>query len=413
MHAITTTEAGCAAPCRIRVDPWRVFLKIISGTVMAFVPAACDETAPVTAPSDPRNDVTIVVSATATEPRPALTGAVARILRNAAESRDATDGPDGRGSSARVRAAAAGYAATFPLTPRREDGAVERGLHRGSLINRNLGRVSAAIEGVQARQVGMDLLTAMDDATRGTAPGTLIVMSHGLSTSGGFDLRRVGWNADPVRISTVLHDRGLLPALAGWRVTFTGLGATAGAQPPLPRPTRLKLIAYWTAICTAAGGDCDIDDAGLAPAPAATTVPMPIVPVPGLESVTGPRGQVTYNISDTLLGFAGDSADLPAAAVDYLNAVATRIGLRLRDQPGAAVTVIGFCADPPGSTPEGLRRLSRARAGNVADAIRRSGVVHNPIVIVGAGVAPGGSAVRDGHFDEARAAQMRRVQITF
>jgi outer membrane protein OmpA-like peptidoglycan-associated protein len=85
----------------------------------------------------------------------------------------------------------------------------------------------------------------------------------------------------------------------------------------------------------------------------------------------------------------------------------------LLDKPEAAVTVTGYCADPLGSSREGLLQLSRARAENVARALRYTGGVRNPILVVGGGAAPGGSAIRGGQFDEARAAQMRQVEITF
>jgi flagellar motor protein MotB len=356
-------------------------------------------------------DVVVLVSGTATEPQPALPAEPMTVLQTAAQDRDTSDGPNGKGSTARVVAAAGTYATTFPLTPRRKDGSVEHGLNRDRLIADNLRNVRGAVASVRADEPGLDLIEAMDNATRGATPATLIILSHGLSTRGGFDLRQVGWQADPGAVANDLARRNLLPNLQGWRVIFSGLGATAGAQPPLPRPIRVRLVAYWSAICTKAGGHCEVDDSRLDSMPPTTTTAMPTVPVPGVASVTGPHGEVTYTVTDKLLGFRGDSADLSDEAVDYLKGIATQIQVRLQNQTAARVTVTGYCADPPGSTREGMVRLSRARATNVADALRAAGV-HNPIAVIAGGVAPGPSATKNGRFDEARAEQMRRVEIT-
>jgi outer membrane protein OmpA-like peptidoglycan-associated protein len=356
-------------------------------------------------------DVVLLVSGTATEPRPALLAMPTKVLLAAAGDRSVSDGTDGMGSSARVMAAADTYTATFPLTPRRRDGSVEYGLNRDNLIDANVKQVKDAVEDVLASEEGLDLLRAIDDATRGAPPATLIIVSHGLSTTGGFDLRLVGWDGDPQALAKELDARGLLPALTGWRVIFSGLGSTTGAQAPLPRPLRLKLVAYWTAICVAAGGACEIDDAQMEPVQPATTVAMPTVSVPGIDSVVGPRGEVTYTVTDKLLGFPGDSADLSPNAVEYLKFIAGQIRVRLQGKPKGTVTVTGYCADPPGSTRDGMLRLSRARAENVARVLRESGV-DNPIVATGGGVAPGESATQGGRFNETRAEEMRRVEIT-
>jgi outer membrane protein OmpA-like peptidoglycan-associated protein len=383
---------------------------IVLVTVVVLAATACAGVTP-QPPGGGVPDIMILVSGTATEPRPAMLAGPASVVRAAAEDREVTDGANGRGRAARVVAAAGTYTATFPLTPRRPDGSVEHGLNRDTLVAGNVGRVGAAVADVRATDAGLDLVRAIDDVTRGAQPGTLIVISHGIATKGGFDLRQVGWEADPRSVADQLRDRDLLPDLTGWRVIFSGLGSTGGAQPPLPRPARLKLIAYWTAICAAAGGTCEFDDTPMEPAEPASGEAMPTVAVPGVESVTGPHGELTYTVTDQLLGFPGDSAELAPAAVDYLKGIAAQIRIRTRDNPRATVTVTGYCADPPGSTTEGMKRLSRARADNVARVLREGGVT-NPIEAIGGGVAPGGSATRNGQFDDARGAQMRRVEIT-
>lgn len=243
----------------------------------------------------PTNGDRVVVLATATvhEPRPMLTDRALAQLRNAAESTNVSDGHNAKGSVARVTTADGRFSPLLPLTPRDTDGAVEHGVRRGGLIEDNLRQVSDTVIATTAHRPGLDLLQGMDDAVAGSDHGVLIVVSNGLSTRGGFDLRQAGWNAEPEQIVAQLRRRDLVPDLSGWRVLFTGLGGTAGDQPPLPKPTRKKLAAYWMAICQAAADFCEIDDTRF---DRTTPVPgpdMPVVPIPGITSVTGPNGELT------------------------------------------------------------------------------------------------------------------------
>ena len=57
----------------------------------------------------------------------------------------------------------------------------------------------------------------------------MVLLTSGVTTSGGFDLRQVGWAESPVTAAATLKQRGLLPDLAGWTVIFSGLGESRGA----------------------------------------------------------------------------------------------------------------------------------------------------------------------------------------
>ena len=88
-----------------------------------------------------------------------------------------------------------------------------------------------------------------------------ILVSSGLSTAGGFDLRQVGWYESPAAAAGQLGREGLLPPLTKWDLIFSGLGDTAGEQPALPLPQQAELVAYMMAICHAAGAaSCGTDD---------------------------------------------------------------------------------------------------------------------------------------------------------
>src|SRR5579875_676931 len=157
--------------------------------------------------------IVIAASATSNEPEPVLGPPdVGLLRRNAASASDAT---------AYIVDPGTGQPAVVPLTPRRPDGQVQYAQpQRNEMISQNIDRVQ--------RILGREA----------AVPGTLIVVSSGLSTAGGFDLRQVGWAASPRSVAARLRRRGMLPSLTGWHVIFSGLGDTAGAQPALPLPLR-------------------------------------------------------------------------------------------------------------------------------------------------------------------------------
>ena len=141
----------------------------------------------------------------------------------------------------------------LPLTPYLPNGQVDWGPTRIPTLNANIAAIQQAVESHAARGP-FDLLETIAAAIKAVPPpATLIVISSGLSTAGGFDLRQVGWAANPSSIAAQLKARGLLPDLAGYTVVFSGLGNTAGRQPALPLPQQTTLAKYWLAICQAAG----------------------------------------------------------------------------------------------------------------------------------------------------------------
>ena len=85
----------------------------------------------------------------------------------------------------------------------------------------------------RSRARPFDLLATIAAAIRAAPPpATLIVISSGLSTSGGLDLRQVGWDASPSSVAAQLKARGLLPDLAGYRVISLGWATLPAASHP-------------------------------------------------------------------------------------------------------------------------------------------------------------------------------------
>lgn len=345
--------------------------------------------------------IVIVASATADEPAPVLSGPDRAMLWNA--------GNTSTRAAAYVVDPNTGQAREVSLTPRRPDGEVDYGPNRNSELNANVSRVQQLLTGLAARRP-FDLLAMIAQGVRVTSrPGTLLVLSSGLSTSGGFDLRQVGWGANPQTAAVSLGRHGLLPRLTGWSVVFSGLGDTAGRQPAPPVPQRTVLTRYWLAMCHASGAAaCAVDVVTRPDPPSRSTTPVPVVPFPRVTSYHGPQGGRTTNVPADAF-FAFNSARLLPGADTILAPIAARA----RDGH-LEVTIAGY-ASPDGGSGSYNLTLSADRAEAVRVRLIALGVPAGSIVqAVGLGTA-GKTRVdcyRHGRLDEVICARLRRVLIT-
>jgi len=352
-------------------------------------------------PADIPATIVVAASATMNEPRPVL-AAPDRALLNAV-------GAGSMNGTAYVVDPNTGQAAEVSLTPRRPGGQVDHGPDRDRRLAGNVDEVQRLLDRESADKP-FDLLTWIAQAVRVTSgPGTLLVVSSGLSTAGGFDLRQVGWSAAPHAAAVMLGRRGLLPPLAGWHVIFSGLGDTAGQQPALPLPQRAELTQYWLAICRQAGAtSCTVDPVTRAEPPSRSTTPVPIVPVPTVTSIRGPRGQIrTIVPADEF--FAFNSARLLPGADTILGPVAAQARTR-----HLTVSITGYASPDAGTAAYNLA-LSAARARAVQARLIALGVPRPLIVsVTGAGTAgiPRAACYRRGSIDETVCGRLRRVVIT-
>jgi len=351
------------------------------------------------APSARPVTIVLAASATANEPAPVLAAPDLALLYGAAA--------DSTNAVAYVVSAATGQPTRVALTPRRADGQVEYGPRRQQLIAQNVGRIQRLLA-LQAATGPFDLLNTIAAAVRvAPPPATLIVLSSGLSTAGAFQLQEAGWNADPAAIASQLKRRGDLPNLTGWTVVFSGLSDVSGRQPPLPLPQQAMLAAYWLAICRAASAaGCSIDTLTRPDPHPRSTVPVPVIGVPAVQAVSGPRGSESVSVPDDMF-FAFGSARLLPGADAILRPLATK-AVRL----GLLISVRGQ-ASPEGPAPVNAQ-IARARAEAVATRLRALGVPPQQIVqVVGLGTA--GLTIRacerNGHFEESLCARLQRVVI--
>lgn len=372
----------------------RVLLGLLVIASVAGGLAACEHEQP------PVKVIVLEGSATRNEPSPVLAAPDLADLR-----RDAvTSG----GAIAYVINPNTGQPTTVTLTPRRPDGQVDYGPDRDSDLAANLSQVQHLLS-LQAADQPFDLLSLLAKGVKvSRVPGTLFMVTSGLSTAGGFDLRQVGWNASPVAVASQLEHEGLLPSLTGWHVIFSGLGDTAGDQPALPLPQQAELVAYVLAICHAAGAaSCSTDDVTRPDPSALSAYPDPIVPVPVVTSVQGPHHWTGENIpADTF--FRLNSSRLLPGADSILGPLAARaVAHHLQ------VSITGF-ASPETGSPAYNQALSLARARAIRVRLIALGVSPDQIVqVTGEGTAGKTAAAcyRGGHLDEAVCAKLRRVLI--
>lgn len=344
----------------------------------------------------------LVASATENEPGPMLAPSDLAGLQEAATY--------GGGAVALVVNPNTGQPTTVTLTPLRPDGQVDHGPDRDARLSANLAQLQRLL-GDQAADGPFDLLSLLAKAVNvASVPGTLIVVSSGLSTAGGFDLRQVGWSANPATVAAQLKREGLLPALSGWHVLFTGLGDTAGNQPALPLPQQTELVAYIMAICHASGAaSCGTDDVTRPDPPTRSTYPAPVVLVPVVTSVRGPGHWTGESIPADLFFRLNSSQLLPGADSILRPLAAHAVTQHL------LVWIEGF-ASPETGTPAYNQALSLARARAVRTELVALGVPPGQIVRVTGEGTDGKTAAacyRGGQLDEAICAKLRRVDILF
>lgn len=346
--------------------------------------------------------ITIAATATSAEPRAALPDSLITKLTDMAK-RSKRPGD----ATVRLMTATTDDIITKDLTPLRPNGQVQHAAADADRqITASVDELANTVADVRADQPGLDLLGLLDRASQ--LPGDLHVASSGISTVAPVDLRVIGWNAKTDNVIDSIERQGRLPSLSGRHVTFHGLGIAAGSQPGLPPFARALVEQLWTGICQRAGAaSCTVaHDMPSAAAPVAT-MPVPVVPVP--DAITEGGCPVWASLNDTTLHFAPDSPVLPANADDALRPIveaATRCDV-------SSIDVTGHIADT--GTGDTRNNLSERRARAVADRLVALGLPSELLGIVSGRDAhePIVPNFTNNQFDESKAQQNRRVELTF
>lgn len=347
--------------------------------------------------------VTIVATATAAEPAPALPNSLRARLTSMAKSAK-------RPGSAVVNiiTSASGQVSTVDLTPTRSNGQVQHAAADADRqITASLDKVNSTLLHARADQPGLDLLGLLDRAAQ--LPGDLHVISSGVTTTAPVDLRAVGWHTKPDTVIDSIRRQGRIPEATGRHVTFYGLGIAAGSQPALPPFARSLVDKLWLGICAETGAArCMSESRATTAQPPSSTLPVPEVPVP--DAVTEGGCPAWASLSDAVLKFGPDSANLPADADVALRPLVDAA----RRCDVARIDLAGHIADTGTGDTRGDLAGRRARA--VADRMLALGL---PPTLIGSvtsrdalePVIP--NFAPDGSFDEVKARQNRRVELTF
>ncbi|WP_280483564.1 OmpA family protein [Nocardia farcinica] len=347
--------------------------------------------------------ITIVATATAAEPAPALPDSLnARLAAMAKAAKRPGQ------AVVTIITSGSGPVTTIDLVPTRANGQVQHAaVDAERQIQAALGEVNSVLLQSRADQPGLDLLGLLDRATQ--RPGEVHVISSGVSTTAPVDLRVVGWNTKPDATIDSIDRQGRIPSATDHHVTFYGLGVVAGSQPALPPFARSLLDKLWLGICARSGAaGCASEPGSITLRPPSSTLHVPEVPVP--DAVTDDGCPAWASLSDTVLKFAPDSADLPA---DADNALRPLVDAARRCNV-ARIDLVGHIADTGTGDTRGDLAGRRARA--VADRLLGLGL---PPTLIGSvtgrdarePVVP--NFAPDGSFDEAKARQNRRVELTF
>jgi flagellar motor protein MotB len=371
----------------------RIWPSLCAAACFSALLAACGS-----APSTSRA-VVIAASATRNEPRPVLAPPDLALLHGAADSSNGV---------AYIVNPNSGQAVAVPLTPRRPDGQIDYGPARAALQAESVTRVQRLL-GREAADKPFDLLSMIAAATRVVSrPGTLIVLSSGLSTAGPFNLTHVGWDTNPRAVAVELKRAGLLPDLSGWNVDFSGLADTAGDQPALPLPQRAELAGYWMAICAASlAKSCVVDGITRPSSPSLSDKPVPVVAIPRIYPIRA---------SGSAAGIAAPADEFFAFGSALLLDGADRILAPLAAEARTHrmnVSIVGY-ASPDGGTSAFNAVLSERRAMAIRSRLISLGVPPKQIIqAIGLGTAGISKAAcyLHGHLDEGICKGLRRVVI--
>lgn len=253
------------------------------------------------------------------------------------------------------------------------------------VIRDSSSKITADLAELDADTDGLDLLTALADATKGDGTGRLVVLSSGLSDSGELDLAEVGWDADPRQLALDLKERGALPDLVGWNVTFD-LSEPGLRTQELSDDQVRTLAQYWREVLDYSDALAVTVDAGLAVL-AAETAPAPVSSAdlagPPISLSIDGRIRFESRLSVGVDGFEADSAQLNFAMRERIEQLAAALA-----SSDHVVFIVGSVREGGEADPY---MLAQARAQAVADVLIENGLPARRLLAVS--VHPPGSEI--------------------
>lgn len=281
----------------------------------------------------------------------------------------------------------------------------------------NTKAVFKSICNLRATKPEVDLLTALNAAAsdlQANAVGdrkAMCVVASGISTTGLLATTPELLAADAHDVVAQLHELNAIGNFNGIDVHFYGLGQTTGAQ-TMPASAAGKNAALLAAVVEEGGGTAVVEPDQLTPLGCDDELPACTAMAFESDALTlptvAPGESVEVTLDNAQLQFVGDEATFadPEAAQALLGSIAEQVRER-----GYAVEVEGHTAASQLYPDHGMD-LSARRAQAVADALTARGV--DPAQVTAAGVGDRDStSLASGTFDEAQAAQDRKVVLRF
>ncbi|MFI6168935.1 OmpA family protein [Nocardia sp. NPDC051052] len=369
------------------------------GTVALGLLPACTNPQP----NQPASSETLVITGTSAEPRPALSDSLrAELEQRAHHAQKPGD------ATVRIISSATGPIIEKDLVPVRSNGEVE---HASAAADRKITTgiddLAELVADAKADTPGLSTLPLLDRA--GQIPNSDIhVLSSLVTTENPTDLRVLGWDFQADNVSDGIERQGELPDLAGHTVTFEGIGIVAGSQPRLAPFARTAIANLWVSLCQRMGASsCTAAQGAVSVQPPISTLPVPVVPVP--TSRTDGGCPVWATLSDSELRFAPNSAVLgPEADVVLLPII------QAAQRCNLSVDIAGHIADI-GTAAGDSSNLSGRRAQAVADRLIVLGLPSQALgTVIGRGATePVIPNFTGGQFDESKAQQNRRTELSF
>ena len=227
-----------------------------------------------------------------------------------------------------------------------------------------------------------DVLTSVSLAARVLNAGTaenkqLIILHSGVSTAATLPMEDINIvNEDPVALVDRLEEAAMIPDLEGVSVEWFGAGDTAGSQPTLSAKQTEAIKAFWSEYFNRAKAASLTFHSDVISGPALTEFGHTVSPMAadgGIEFV---------KITNEQIAFLPDSVEFAdeAAASTVINELAEQIRTS-----SSSYVIAGSVAKVDGSTTEGAKRLSLARAKAVRDCVVAAGVDSDKLTCYGLG----------------------------
>jgi outer membrane protein OmpA-like peptidoglycan-associated protein len=340
--------------------------------------------------------LTIALTATSTDPAPALDSLTSVVSEHAAAALLPGDG--------KVTVITPDQAEVVDLTPMRGKDVESVPSKASKLITTNLDTLRTVLGKAAARKDGLDVIGSLDRALEQTPDGGHVILeSSGYSTVAPVDLNKAGdWIGNPDAFVQAVNPDDL-PNATGKHITFAGIGYAnpASAQEQAGPAARTALTKIMIGLCTRMhAASCDTINGPTGQDPATSTNKVPLVTLN--QITTHCAGQASI---DTSIAFQPYSAVLLTAADQVLAPIAESL---TRCPTGSVINATGHSALVPGTVPDPGLEHDRAQA-----VLNRLAALGAPAGAIGTAAA-GGQLVDNipgGVYSEALAARNRVVTL--